>query len=70
MHNEPLHILLADDDEGDRLLFKLAFSELKIKSIVNTVNDGIELMEWLNKEVDTLPYLLFINIFLCTPKYI
>jgi CheY-like chemotaxis protein len=62
MHNEPLHILLADDDEGDRLLFKLAFSELKIKSIVSTVNDGIELMEWLNMEVNTLPYLLFLDL--------
>jgi len=33
MNKNPLHILLADDDEGDRLLFTVAFSELKIKTV-------------------------------------
>jgi hypothetical protein len=33
METKPLHILLADDDEGDRLLFTEAFSELKIKPL-------------------------------------
>lgn len=62
MNNEPFNILLADDDEGDTLLFKLAFSELKIKTIVNTVSDGVKLMEWLIKEENTLPYLLFLDL--------
>ncbi|PKO99836.1 MAG: response regulator [Bacteroidetes bacterium HGW-Bacteroidetes-8] len=62
MNNEPFNILLADDDEGDTLLFKLAFSELKIKTIVNTVSDGVKLMEWLINEENTLPYLLFLDL--------
>lgn len=45
MDNDPLFILLADDDEADRLLFTEAFSELKIKTVVVTVNNGVELMQ-------------------------
>jgi hypothetical protein len=30
MENDPLFILLADDDKEDRLFFTEAFSELKI----------------------------------------
>lgn len=62
MENEPLHILLADDDESDRLLFEEAFAQLKIKTIVRTVNNGIQLMEWLNKENIRLPHLLFLDL--------
>ncbi|HCT93568.1 MAG: transcriptional regulator [Bacteroidetes bacterium GWE2_39_28] len=62
MNKNPLHILLADDDEGDRLLFTVAFSELKIKTVVSTVNDGTELMEWLNKQENSLPYILFLDL--------
>ncbi len=62
MKNEPFHILLADDDEGDRLLFKVAFSELKIKTVVHTVNSGMQLMERLNREDIPLPYLLFLDL--------
>ena len=62
MNKNPLHIVLADDDEGDRLLFTVAFSELKIKTVVSTVNDGTELMEWLNKQENSLPYILFLDL--------
>lgn len=62
MDNEPLHILLADDDEGDRLLFKVAFSEIKVKTIVQTVNNGVQLMEYLNMKDTSLPYLLFLDL--------
>lgn len=62
MENEPLHILLADDDESDRFLFTEAFSELKIKTIVHTVKNGIELMEWLNSKKNRLPHLLFLDL--------
>ena len=62
MNNKPFHILLADDDESDRLLFTEAFLELNIKTIVHTVNNGIELMEWLNKENILLPHLLFLDL--------
>ena len=62
MENQPLHILLADDDENDRLLFTEAFADLKIKTIVRTVNNGIQLMEWLNRKDITLPDLLFLDL--------
>lgn len=62
MKNEPFHILLADDDEADRLLFKVAFSELEIKTIVSTVNNGVELMAYLNSNENPLPYLLFLDL--------
>jgi CheY-like chemotaxis protein len=62
MKNEPIHILLAEDDESDRLLFTEAFSELKINTIVRTVNNGVELMEWFNIENNRLPDLLFLDL--------
>lgn len=62
MLNQPLHILLADDEENDRLLFVDALGELKTKTIINTVNDGVELMEYLLKEENTLPNLLFLDL--------
>ena len=62
MKKEPLRILLADDDEADRLLFKEAIGELKIKTIVNTINNGIQLMDYLAKKDNQLPYLLFLDL--------
>jgi len=62
VNREPLHILLADDDEADRLLFTDAFSELESKTIVHSVKNGTELMEWLSKEDVQLPDLLFLDI--------
>lgn len=62
MNNEPIHILLADDDEADRLLFKEAFEELKIKTQVHTVNDGVQLMDYLEHKDVHLPLLLFLDI--------
>ena len=62
MPNTPLHILLADDDEGDRFLFLEAFEELKTKTIVRTLNDGVQLMEYLIKECTRLPHLLFLDL--------
>lgn len=62
MGNKPLHILLADDDEADRLIFTEAFLELKIKTIVRTVNDGIQLMESLREKGTHLPYIIFLDL--------
>ena len=62
MELKPLHILLADDDEADRLLFTDALAELKLKTIVQTVKNGMELMEWLNKPDIRLPNLLFLDL--------
>lgn len=62
MENEPILIVLADDDESDRFLFIEAFSELEIKTTVHTVNDGIQLMEWLNMQDVRLPHILFLDL--------
>lgn len=64
MEKPPLHILLAEDDESDRLLFTEAFAELKIRTIVHTVNNGVELMELLQKEKTRLPHLLFLDLYM------
>lgn len=62
MKNEPVHILLADDDEADRMLFVEAFSEIKINTEVNTVNDGIELMEYLESDKKRIPNFIFLDL--------
>jgi CheY-like chemotaxis protein len=54
--------MLADDDEDDRLFFTEAFQEIKIKTVVTTLNNGIELMNYLNKEDAVLPHVLFLDL--------
>ncbi|MFI5129552.1 MAG: response regulator [Chitinophagales bacterium] len=61
-HDPPFFVLLADDDPDDRLLFKKAFSELSLRTIVQTVNDGIELMELLTKKAALLPKIIFLDL--------
>lgn len=62
MNNEPFRILLADDDEADRLLFKEAFEEMKINTKVQTVNNGEQLMEYLTRRGVVLPEILFLDL--------
>jgi len=62
VNNEPIKIILVDDDENDRLNFIEAFEELKIKTDLQTVNDGAELMEYLTKDDVALSYLLFLDL--------
>lgn len=62
MTQEPIQILLADDDEDDRLFFKEAFEEIKIKTQVRFVNDGVELMNHLTVNSNHLPHILFLDL--------
>ncbi|MBF5027057.1 response regulator [Planobacterium oryzisoli] len=62
MTKEYTHIILADDDEDDRLFFTDAFEELKISTKVQTFKDGAELMEYLNSEQAVLPEILFLDL--------
>ena len=62
MDKDYIHIILADDDEDDRLLFIDAFEELKINTKVNTFNDGVELMDYLNTPDAVLPNVLFLDL--------
>lgn len=62
MHAKPLHIMLADDDEDDRLFFKEAFEEVKIKYDITTFNDGEQLMEYLNTPGNAQPDIVFLDL--------
>ena len=62
MQNDYIYIVLADDDEDDRLFFTDAFGELKINTKVDTFIDGVELMNYLNKEDTLLPNVLFLDL--------
>ena len=62
MTNVPILIILADDDESDRLIFKEAVSELKIQTKIQTVNDGVELMAFLEKATRPYPHILFLDL--------
>lgn len=60
----PLRILLADDDEGDRFVFQEIFEEMEMESdtIVYLVNDGYQLMDFLKKEKNPLPHIIFLDL--------
>ena len=62
MENPSIQILLADDDESDRFIFQEAFEELEIKTVVHLLNDGVQLMAYLNKKGAILPQLLFLDL--------
>jgi CheY-like chemotaxis protein len=62
MENEALHILLADDDEDDRLFFKEALQELKVRTRVTMVDDGMQLMNYLNQPANRLPNVVFLDL--------
>ncbi len=62
MNTEELHILLADDDDDDRLFFKDAINEIKVKTKVTLVNDGEQLMAYLNTPNIILPNVIFLDL--------
>ncbi|QTD36496.1 response regulator [Polaribacter batillariae] len=62
MQEDRVYIVLADDDEDDRLFFEEAFEELKMNTKVKTCNDGVELMDYLNNETNSLPNILFLDL--------
>ena len=62
MQNEPIHVLLADDDEGDRNIFIDALNELKINTVIHTVKDGQELIDHLTHADNSPPHVLFLDL--------
>lgn len=46
----PFTILMADDDEDDRLLTQDALKESRVRNTLNCVEDGVELLEYLRRE--------------------
>lgn len=47
---KPIRILVADDDEDDRLLIADAIEESRLTNPVDFVEDGVDLMEYLKRE--------------------
>lgn len=62
MRPVPLKIMLADDDEDDRLFFREAFDEVKIEHTITTFNDGVQLMEYLVNPANVLPEIIFLDL--------
>ena len=60
--NTLINILLADDDKDDRLFFENALKEITIPTQLKTVNDGEELMDYLDKNQEHLPDILFLDL--------
>jgi CheY-like chemotaxis protein len=62
MKTDTLHILLADDDEDDCMFFKDVLSELPFPVLLNTVSNGVELMNFLENNSINLPNVLFLDL--------
>ena len=56
------HVLLADDDKDDRDDFMDAFKSLKLSIEMQVVNNGIELMKYLNDPSAVIPHILFLDL--------
>tara|TARA_R110000868_G_scaffold202853_1_gene450683 strand:- start:65 stop:511 length:447 start_codon:yes stop_codon:yes gene_type:complete len=57
-----LNIALADDDDDDRLLFKDAIEEIKIKTKLSLFINGKELMDYLTLPNVILPEVVFLDL--------
>ena len=56
------HILLADDDKDDCMLFKDALEELPLSTSLAIVHNGEQLMHFLNTQMATPPNVLFLDL--------
>lgn len=61
--NHVMHVVLADDDADDRMLFREALDGLRNATTkLDLCNDGIDLMEYLNDPNNELPHILFLDL--------
>ncbi len=56
------NIVLADDDDDDCMFFKDALDELSVPACVNTVSNGVELMQLLECQPSDLPDVIFLDL--------
>lgn len=61
-HQDPFHILLADDDLDDRFLFEDALNKLSVPTRLTTIDDGERLINYLYKNTHQLPDVLFLDL--------
>lgn len=62
MNHQPIQVLLADDDEDDRMFFRDALIKVPLKTTVRTVNDGVELLNYLANSEEELPHIIFLDL--------
>ncbi len=61
-YKTPLRVLLTDDDEGDRLIFKEIMDEMDEDITVHMVNNGKQLMDFLTTEKNPFPDIIFLDL--------
>ena len=59
-----INILLADDDDEDRRFFSEAITQLNLNIVLHTVENGRDLMEYLNDSRKTLPDIIFLDLYM------
>ncbi len=63
MKQQIYNILLADDDDDDCSFFEEALDELSLETTLVTVNDGVQLMDFLaSTSQSDLPDILFLDL--------
>jgi CheY-like chemotaxis protein len=63
IHNKNVvEILLVDDDQDDRSIFSDALSELKIETNLTLLEDGRELVNYLEDPKTKIPDILFLDL--------
>jgi len=62
MEINTIHILLVDDDEDDRVLFEEALEDLALDVRLETSENGLRAMEYLQDTKGTLPDIVFLDL--------
>lgn len=62
MSNNLINIILADDDEDDRLLFSEALQELTMQTKLSLFKHGQELLDYLFQPQIDLPNVIFLDL--------
>lgn len=60
--HDPIEILLAEDDDDDKLFFSEALSQIPVCTKLTTVNDGVEAINHINNPANTLPHIIFLDL--------
>jgi CheY-like chemotaxis protein len=59
---DSIHILLADDDIDDRSFFAKALRNIPIVTVLTSVQDGEQLVEYLSENLTQLPDIIFLDL--------